>query len=274
MTAAIATPAPLFPDLRRLWADAPALTVLSVMLILALMPLYAAMALDLREFHGESPWLKPVKFHFALSIYAITLAFFARYMPATTRTSRSWRWFTASVVFAILAECAWLSAAAMQNTASHFNTDIPFFTMIYSVMGGFAVLLTSASLVMGISIWRNPATGLNPPVKLSIALGLILTFLLTVITAGYLSSAGGHFVGTPVTGATLPILGWSREVGDLRVAHFLSTHALHGLPLWGLAAARMGDVRGALTLVWAGAAGYALLVAAVFLQALQGLPLI
>lgn len=274
MTTALASPAPLFPNLRRLWTDAPALTVLSVMLILALVPLYAAMALDLREFQGESPWMKPVKFHFALSIYALSLAFFARYMPATTRNSRRWRWFTASVVFAILAECAWLSAAAMQNTASHFNTDIPFFTVIYSVMGVFAVLLTSASLAMGISIWRNRDTGLNPAVKLSIALGLILTFLLTVITAGYLSSAGGHFVGTPVTWATLPILGWSREVGDLRVAHFLSTHALHGLPLWGLAAARLGDARGALTLVWAGAAAYALLVAAVFLQALQGLPLI
>jgi hypothetical protein len=274
MTTAFATPAPLFPDLRRLWSDAPALTVLSVMLILALVPLYAAMAIDTRVFQGESPWMKPVKFHFALSIYAISLAFFARYMPADTRATRRWRWFTGAVIFAILAECAWLSAAAMQNTASHFNTDIPFFTAIYTVMGGFAVLLTSASLAMGISIWRNPNTGLNPAVKLSIALGLILTFLLTLITAGYLSSAGGHFVGTPVTGAVLPILGWSREVGDLRVAHFLSTHALHGLPLWGLAAARMGDARGGLTLVWAGAAAYALLVAAVFVQALQGLPLI
>ena len=232
------------------------------------------MAIDTRIFQGESPWMKPVKFHFALAIYAISLAFFARYMPAATRASRRWRWFTGAVVFAILAECAWLSAAAMQNTASHFNTDIPFFTAIYNLMGAFAVLLTSASLAMGISIWRNPNTGLNPAVKLSIALGLILTFLLTVITAGYLSTADGHFVGTPVTGATLPILGWSREVGDLRVAHFLSTHALHGLPLLGLAAARMGDARGGLTLVWAGAAAYALLVAAVFVQALQGLPLI
>jgi hypothetical protein len=274
MTTTIATPATLFPDLRRLWADAPAFTKLSVMLILALVPLYAAMAIDSRIFQGESPWTKPVKFHFALSIYAISLAFFARYMPATTRASRRWRWFTASVVFAILAECIWLSAAAMQNTASHFNTDMPVFTAIYNVMGAFAVLLTSASLAMGISIWRNPNTGLNSAVKLSIALGLILTFLLTVITAGYLSAADGHFVGTPVTGAVLPILGWSREVGDLRVAHFLSTHALHGLPLWGLAAARMGDARGGVTLVWAGTAAYALLVAAVFVQALQGLPLI
>ena len=274
MIATFAPPAPAAPDLRRLWTDAPALTILSVILILALIPLYAAMALDLREFQGDSPWLKPVKFHYALAIYAATLAFFARYMPAATRASRSWRWFTGAVILAIIAECVWLTAAASLNTASHFNTDIPVFAAIYNLMGAFAVLLTSASLVMGLSIWRNPSTGLPQAVQLSIALGLILTFVLTIITAGYLSAADGHFIGTPVTGAVLPILGWSREVGDLRVAHFLSTHALHGLPLWGLVAARMGDVRGGVTLVWAGAAGYALLVAAVFLQALQGHPLI
>lgn len=273
MTAALATPAAA-PDLRRLWTYAPALTLLSMILILGLIPLYAAMALDLREFQGNSPWLKPVKFHYALAIYALTLAFFARFMPEATRTGRPWRWFMGAVVFAITAECVWLWGAANLNTASHFNTEIPAFAAIYNLMGAFAVLLTSASLVMGISIWRNPATGLSQGVKLSIALGLILTFVLTVITAGYLSAQPGHFVGTPVTGATLPIFGWSREVGDLRVAHFLSTHALHALPLWGLIATRMGDARGAVTLVWGGAALYAALVAATFIQALNGLPLI
>lgn len=274
MTAAFATPSPAAPDLRRLWTDAPALTTLSVILILGLVPLYGAMTLDLRAFQGNSPWLKPVKFHYALAIYALTLAFFARYMPPATRASRAWRWFTGAVVFAIVAECLWLWSAASLNTAAHFNTEVPLFTAVYGLMGVFAVLLTSASLVMGISIWRNRATGLPDGLRLSIALGLILTFVLTVVTAGYLSSAGGHFVGTPVTGAALPILGWSREVGDLRVAHFLSTHALHGLPLWGLIAARMADARGGVTLVWGGAALYAALVVATFVQALNGLPLI
>lgn len=274
MTAAFATPTGTDPDLRRLWTDAPALTILTVILILGLIPLYAAMSLDLRDFQGESPWMKPVKFHYALAIYAISLAFFARYMPEPSRKGRLWRWFTGAVVFAIVAECAWLWGAASLNTASHFNTDHPVFSAIYSLMGAFAVLLTSASLVMGLSIWRNAATGLPPAMKLAVALGLILTFVLTVPAAGYLSSAGGHFVGQPVTGATLPLLGWSREVGDLRVAHFLSTHALHALPLWGLIATRMGDARGGLTLVWGGAALYVILVGATFLQALNGLPLI
>ena len=272
MTTALASPA--LPDLRRLWTDAPALTLLAVILTLGLIPLYAAMALDLREFQGNSPWLKPVKFHYALAIYAITLAFFARFMPAATRASRRWRWFTGAVILAILAECLWLWSAASVNTAAHFNTDHPIFAAVYTLMGAFAVLLTSASLAMGISIWRNRATSLPEGLRLSIALGLILTFVLTVITAGYMAGQPGHFVGTPGTGAALPVLGWSREVGDLRVAHFLATHALHGLPVWGLIAIRMGDARGAVTLVWGGAALYAALVMATFIQALNGMPLI
>lgn len=269
MTATLATTRPPIPNLRRLWSDAPALTTLSVLLFLALIPLYAAMALDSRLFDGESPWLKPVKFHYALGIYTGTLAFFARYMPAATRISRRWRWYSAAVIGAITGEALWLAAAAMQNTASHFNTEITLFMALYPLMGAFAVLLTSASLTMGISIWRNKRTGLPPALHLSIALGLILTFAATIPVAGYLSSAGSHFVG-PST-QTLWLLGWSRDAGDLRVAHFLATHTLHAIPLAGLISTALIPTQ-ATRAVWLASALYALLVAATFVQALQGRP--
>ncbi len=172
-----------------------------------------------------------------LGIYAVSLAFFARYMPASTRESRLWRGYVATVVIAILGEVVWLSGAAMQNTASHFNTTVPLFTALYPLMGAFAVLLTSASLTMGISILRNKDTALPPALHLSIALGLILTFAATVPVAGYLSSAGSHFVGP--SSRQMWLLAWSRDAGDLRVAHFLATHALHFVPLAGLLATRL-----------------------------------
>jgi hypothetical protein len=75
-----------------------------------------------------------------------------------------------------------------------------------------------------------------------------------------------------MTGARLPVLGWSREVGDLRVGHFLATHALHALPLWGVVVARVVAGRGSRILVWAGAVAYAGLVLASFAQALAGRP--
>jgi hypothetical protein len=269
MTLSFAPPRATLPDLRRMASDAPAFTILAILLTLGLIPLYAAMTLDTRIFQGESPWMKPVKFHYALGLYTITLAFFARYLTEGTRTGRRWRWFTAAVVFAIVAEVVWLSAAAMLNTASHFNTEVPLFAAVYPLMGAFATLLTSASLVMGILIWRNPATGLPPALQLSVALGLILTFALTLPVAGYLSSNGSHFVGTSTR--ALMVMGWSRDAGDLRVAHFLATHALHFVPVAGLAAVWLIPAQ-ATRAVWAAAGLFAALVIFAFVQALQGRP--
>jgi hypothetical protein len=248
-------------------SDAPAFTVLALFLAFGLVPLYAAMDLDTRLFQGESPWIKPIKFHYALAVYTLSLAFFARYMPQATRNSRPWRWFTAAVIVAILGEVVWLIGAAMLNSASHFNTDVPLLATIYPVMGAFAVLLTSASLVMGISILRNRDAALDPALRTAVGIGLILTFALTIPVAGYLSGNGGHFVG-PST-RRLWLLGWSRDAGDLRVAHFLATHALHFVPLAGLLAVWLAPAQ-AVRIVWSTAALFAALVVFTFAQALQG----
>lgn len=269
MTLAFATPRTTPAFFNRIASDAPAFTGLAILLFLGLLPLYAAMALDARVFQGESPWLKPMKFHYALAIYTITLAFFARFMPEATRQGRAWRWFTAAVVMAILAEVIWLSGAAMLNTASHFNTTEPFLTAIYGLMGVFAVLLTSASLMMGILIWRNRDSGLPQVLHLSVALGLVLTFVLTIPVAGYLSASGGHFVGTSTR--SLWIMGWSRDAGDLRVAHFMATHALHFIPAAGLVATRFLPAQAGRA-VWLAVALFTALVAYTFVQALKGLP--
>lgn len=249
-------------DFGRLWTDAPAFTATAVLAMLGLIPLYAAMAIDTRLFQGESVWIKPIKFHLALAIYLITLAFFARFLPEAWRAARAWRWFAYAVSFAVLAEMVWIGGAASAQTASHFNLTNPAMTAIYGLMGVFAVLLTAGSLVMGIGIWRNPASGLAAPLHLSVALGLILTFVLTVGVAGYMSGNNNHFIGTSTR--ELALMGWSRDAGDLRVAHFLATHALHVVPLVGLVASR--------PVVVAAAAGYAGLVIATFVQAVMGLP--
>ncbi|WP_102110501.1 hypothetical protein [Oceaniglobus roseus] len=259
-------PGPLFAE--------PRLAAFGLLLTLSLVLTLAAAALDPRQFQGDSVWLKPIKFQVALAIYVLSLAVFARWLPAGMQESRGYRLYIAVVIFTILAELAWIGGAALFGTASHYNVSSPLMERLYGLMGVFAVTLTSASLVFGIAIWRNAATGLSPALQTSIALGLVGTFLLTLPIAGTLASLPGHFVGTPATGAALPVLGWSREVGDLRAPHFLATHTMHALPLAGLAAHALLPAGGARTATWAAAAAWTAFVLLTFAVSLAGLPLI
>lgn len=269
MTPALALPRPAL----RLWDDAPALAAFALLIALAAIPLLAAAALDPRSFQGESIWVKPLKFHLALTVYFATLAIFARWLPEGMTDSRGWRIYQAVVIACTVGELLWIGGAAALGSGSHFNIATPAWSVLYSLMGVFAVTLTSMTLVMGIAIWRNAATGLPAPVHLSIALGLVLTFVLTVVAAGMLAQGTGHLVGTPVTGARLPLLGWSREVGDLRAPHFIATHAMHILPLAGLAALLL-PARAQVPAVWLSAAAFTALVVWALLTSLAGRPLL
>ncbi|MDP2121571.1 MAG: hypothetical protein Q8K28_16865 [Hoeflea sp.] len=260
--------------LRGLFDAEPLFAATGLLIGLSLAPTLVAMAVDPREFLGENVWLKPVKFQIALSLYLLTLAFFARWLPAGMTARLSYRIYSGAVVFAVIAELVWIGGAAMYGTASHFNVSDPFLESIYGLMGAFAVLLTSATLVQGIGIWRNPVTGLVPALHLSITLSLVLTFILTLIVAGSLASQSGHLIGTPVSGARVPVLGWSREVGDLRVAHFFATHALHILPVAAIVIGAVLPRRWAVPAVWASALLFTAFVAASFAGAMAGLPLL
>lgn len=252
----------------RFWRDAPAFAGLALFVALTALPLVVALPLDPRAFGGEAIWLKPLKFHAALVIYLATLALYARFMPAAAREGRGWGRFTWVVCAAVVAELLWIDGAAALGVASHFNT-VGLWKAVYPVMGVLAITLTAASLWMGLAIRRNGA--LDPALRLSLVLGLVLTFVLTVIAAMTMAQHPGHYIGTPVTGARLPVMGWSREVGDMRVAHFLATHALHALPPVGWL--MRGRASGRLV-VGLAAVAYTALVAATYVQALAGDPLI
>ena len=235
------------------------LTRLTLLVALAGLPVMAAYGLDDRVFQGDNIWLKPLKFHLALAVYTGTLALFAMLLPEGSFGSRRWRIYIGVVAACILAELLWIGGAAALGTGSHFNQS-GVWAALYGVMGVAAVTLTSLSFAMGLVFWRHRAD----PLMLAVALGLVLTFVLTVPVAGTMSSGAGHLVGTPVTDARFPLMGWSMEVGDLRLPHFLATHAMHVVPLAGLTGSR-----GA---VWATAAGFTGLVGWCFARALMGLP--
>lgn len=256
------------------FAGEPRLAAAGALIALSLAVTLSAAALDARLFQGDSVWLKPVKFQLSLSLYLLSLAFFARWLPEGLTRRRAWRGYAWVVILAVVAELIWIAGSAAAGVGSHYNVSTPLMARTYQLMGVLAVLLTSASLVWGVAIGLNRSTGLAPALKLAIVLGLVLTFVLTVPIAATLAQGNGHFVGTPATGAALPVLGWSREVGDLRSAHFLATHAMHVLPLIGLALVALLPGRAAVVAVSAASALYVALVLWTFLLGLDGRPLV
>jgi hypothetical protein len=209
-------------------------------LVVLMAPTLFAMALDQRTFLDINVWIKPFKFQVALSIYLLTLAWFAGWLPGRVTASLWHRIFSMIIVLAISAEMIWILGAAALGVASHFNNSSPFAIALYATMGVLAVVLTSAAPVYGIVILRDRTSRLDPVFRLSVGIGLIATFVLTVAAAGYMSGSGSHFVGGVHSDAGgLAPMGWARDGGDLRVAHFFATHAMHFIPVFGFIVSRL-----------------------------------
>jgi hypothetical protein len=265
------------PTNRLLWlpntAVEPILFRIGLAMVLSLAVTVPALFLDDRTFQGQNVWIKPIKFQIALAIYFLTLSVYAGMLPHRVIASVRMRVFLIVASLAAIGEMLWIGGAAMFATASHYNTG-PVMSIFYGAMGVAAIILTSVSLVLGLAFWKADRGVAKDPLYLSLALGLILTFVLTVPIAGVLSSLPGHHIGVPITGEALPLMGWSREVGDLRVGHFFATHALHAVPLVGVMVARMANRSLGNRLVWASAVAYAASTLGTFLQALWAQPFI
>ena len=224
---------------------------------------------DPRLVDGINVWSKPVRFSASLSLFVITLAIVGRWISPEF-WSQSWvANYVWLVILAIIIEMVWLIYAANSGVRSHFNFDGGFLTAIYPVMGLVAVSLTSASLVFGLAIWSHAHGTLNPALRDAIALGFILTFFLTVMTAGALAVTGGALGGT-VHGPTDTIIGWRQTGADLRLAHFISTHAMQIIPAIALGLVLVLPIPMARALVWLTAGGYIAITAYLFVGALRG----
>jgi hypothetical protein len=232
----------------------------------------AMQALDPRLLaSGVNVWVKPTKFLVSVAVFALTAAWFFGYVRPERRGARAMRWTAASLIVAGTLELAWIGWQASQGLESHFNNDTTFFNLMYGLMGLFAVVLVGSTLPLAWEIARRPAAGLRKDFVAAVVIGLVLTFLLGGGLGGYMSAQPGHAVGA--TGGHVPLFGWNRSGGDLRIAHFLGIHAQQALPILALLAGGLAAPRR-----WALLAGgtllYVALALAIFAQAIAGRPLL
>lgn len=250
---------------------APLFAATAVVLLAMVPPTLMALWLDPRTLNGVSVWIKPLKFELSLALYTATLAWFMSWLPAQERQSRRFRLWAIAVAVASGLEMLWIGGAAYFGIPSHFNRDNAFMAAVYPVMGALAITITLASLAQGRAFLRHWRSSDNPTFHLSLGLGLVLTCVLTILVASYMSSQTGHAIGGSGSDAGgLNLLGWSREGGDLRVAHFFATHAMHFIPAFGWLAARLLPPRQGTLAVWGFSALFVGFVGYAFFEALLG----
>jgi hypothetical protein len=230
-------------------------------------------AVETRTLDDVPVWLKPAKFAVSFLVTFATLAL------VQARLSRAWAegWVIAGtsavMATAFLAEMAYLIVQAARGEASHFNLSTPFHQTMYSLMGVGAVLLVLGIGVFGLAALLDRGARLSPGLRLAVGLSFLATVVLTLPIAGYMSATGHHVGVAPPGAATIPVLGWSAVVGDLRPAHFLALHGMQAVPLYALWRERNGRVlRGAEAALVS--TGWSALTLMVFARALAGLPLI
>lgn len=230
-----------------------------------------AQTVDPRLVGGVNTWVKPTKFLVSVGLFALTTAWFFGYVRPERRDSGPMRAVVLTTLIAGSFELLYIGYQAAQGEASHFNRSTIFHAVMYGLMGLGATALVATTLPLAWEIQKRPAPGVTPDFRAAVVIGLVITFVLGGGLGGYMSSQSSHAIGPE--GYGLPLVGWNRLGGDLRVAHFLGMHASQVLPVvaWALAAA-------APTLRWTAVLGssavWVAATVAVFLQALAGQPLV
>lgn len=255
--------------LRRLIARQPLLARTALAMVLLAIPAAVLTQIDPRLLDGVSVWTKPFKFLLSLGVYLGTLAWFYGLLPGEVRRSPGGRWLAWVAVVTATFEVAYISLQAARGEASHFNTATPFTAAMYSLMGVGAVTLSACSPWLAVLVARHNRDGVY---RQSVILGLWLTFLLGAVGGMYMGSQTGHWVGGTASDAGgLPLFGWSRDGGDLRVAHFLGIHAMQILPLAGWL---LRERRGARMAMLGTTLLFMVATAGLFAQAVLGRPLL
>lgn len=272
--------------LDRLWRASPPLTAVGLLMVVVAGASVVGMLVDPRVITGAPAWLKPFKFAVSTAVYSLTLAWIFRWLPDWPRARRVVGWTTA-IVFVL--EVAVIDAQAWRGTTSHFNVSTPLNATLFAIMGAAILLQTFVSVAVAVALWRQRFT--DRVLGWALRLGMTLTIvgamtgpLMTRPTTAQLAdaragarmtTAGAHSVGGVDGGPGIPVTGWSREHGDLRVAHFIGLHAIQSLALIAVGLRwwrRPEAVR--VRAMLAAAASYASLFGLLLWQALRGQSLV
>jgi hypothetical protein len=175
---------------------------------------------------GVSAFLKPMKFYLSGFILAWTIGYFMQYLDNQKQVT-IYNWVYIITIGYELLAITWQAALGKQ---SHFNKDTTFDTAVFYLMGLMITIVTLWTAYIGVLFFIQKEFTASPVLIWSVRLGLIMTAVFA-FEGGIMAAMLRHSVGGSDGDAGIPVVNWSKQHGDLRVAHFFGIHALQIIPL-------------------------------------------
>jgi hypothetical protein len=214
------------------------------------------------QVYGVNAWYKPFKFAFSTFTFAWAMAWYCSYLPDFNIKFFNW-----TIIVLLGFEIIYIAIQAGKGQLSHYNVSSSFYSAMYSLMALAASLVTIYTAYVGVLFFKYSFPELPNYYVWAIRLGIIV-FVIFSFEGFAMGSRMNHSVGALNDNSNWFILGWSKTVGDLRVAHFIGMHALQVLPFLSFYVLKNTKWTIGLSVL------YGLLALMTLIQALQGKPLI
>jgi hypothetical protein len=209
--------------------------------------------------NGIPAAIKPFKFFVSIAIATWTLGWLLEHLERR----RAVRHYTVATIIAMSIELVIICGQAARGQMSHFNVSTTTSFVLFQVMGITITAFTIWTAVIAWHFFRFYKPGMYAAYLWGIRIGLIC-FVVFALEGGIMGAMLRHSVGGVDNASGLPLIGWNRAYGDLRVAHFFGMHSLQILPFIGY---RLKNRKNALFVF---AACYFSMVGLLFVLALSG----
>jgi hypothetical protein len=212
------------------------------------------------QVYDVNAWNKPFKFAFSTFLFAWAMAWYCYYLPNFNTTL-----FNLTTILLLSFEIIYIAIQAGKGELSHYNISTPTHAFLFSMMALAASIVTLYTAYIGYLFFTSEFSNLPSYYVWAIRFS-ILIFVIFSFEGFAMGSRMNHSVGALNENSNLFIIGWSKTVGDLRVAHFIGMHALQVLPV--LAYYVFKNTKASFIIAFL----YLLLAAFTLFQALKGRP--
>jgi hypothetical protein len=213
------------------------------------------------QVYNVNAWYKPFKFAISTVLFAWAMAWYCSYLPNFNSSLFGW-----STVVLLGFEILYIAIQAGRGQLSHYNNSTPLNSFLFMLMALAATLVTLYTAYIAILFFIQQFPNLPNYYVWAIRCSLVL-FVIFSFEGFLMGAQRSHTLGGPDGGPGIPVLNWSTQFGDPRIAHFIGMHALQVLPL--LSYYVLKNVKATLFVSLC----YAALAVFTLVQALQGKPL-